>query len=220
MAEINETALKKRAKQLLVAMTQRDRYIYALSPKVDDRNTVAVIAALLSDRAIPQVADEADGRVVKYATEGGAQFIVFDHRELEIVFVEASGSGVIPVMQEMLQRTGFIAQSKLLGVALDVVRDDAARALRVLAHMAVAWDEDWTDLFVLHLASPDMVVRRSAIDALTLAAMVAQEFGPARELLAEAARREKMPKLAEVIADAERVVGAAAGDPIDLTALS
>jgi hypothetical protein len=221
MTLLAETALKKRAKQLLVAMTERERYVYALPRLTNEKNSALVIAAVMDERAIPRAADDADGKVVRYASDASAQFIVFDHAELDVVFIEASGGGgVVPTMQQILEHTGFVAQSKLLGVALDVGRADAPRALQVLAHMVVAWDDDWTDLFLLHLASPDPLVRRSALDALTIAAMVAQETQAARELLAEAARREKMPKLAAAIADAERVLGALAGDAIDISQLS
>ena len=38
-----------------------------------------------------------------------------------------------------------------------------------------------------------------------------------KQLLQEAARRETMPRLAEAIADAQRVVAAGAGEPVDMS---
>jgi hypothetical protein len=76
--------------------------------------------------------------------------------------------------------------------------------------MVVAWDGDWGDLFLLHLASPDPVVRHDAVTAITVAAMVARDAGPAPELLAEAGRRESYPKLKETIDEAMKCVAAIA----------
>jgi len=50
---------------------------------------------------------------------------------------------------------GLLRQSTLLGTAADVRDPRPPKALRTLAHMVVAWDEDWGDLFLLHLAAPD-----------------------------------------------------------------
>ena len=110
----------------------------------------------------------------------------------------------------LLGKTGFFAQTALLESAFDVATPDARKALLTLAHMVVAWDDDWADLFLLHLASPDPVVRHDAVTAVTVAAMVARDKGPVPELLAEAARRETYPKLKETIADAQKVVAALA----------
>ncbi len=112
-------------------------------------------------------------------------------------------------------RTGFYAQSALLGVALDVRDTEAPKALRTLAHMVVAWDEDWGDLFLLHLAAPDPVVRHDAVVALTVAVMVAHDAGPAPALLDEAIRREKFPKLKETMHEALNVVRAVTGGAVD-----
>ncbi len=76
--------------------------------------------------------------------------------------------------------------------------------------MVVAWDGDWADLFLLHLASPDPIVRHDAVTAITIAAMVARDRGPAPELLAEAAKRESYPKLKETIDEALQCVTAIA----------
>jgi hypothetical protein len=69
---------------------------------------------------------------------------------------------------------------------------------------------------LLHLASPDATVRRRAIDALTLAALVAGDTAPALELLREGRARERFPKLAEVYDDAVRVLEAFDGKPVEV----
>ena len=80
--------------------------------------------------------------------------------------------------------------------------------------MVVGWDEDWSDLFLLHLASPDPVARHEAVLGLTTAVMVAHDAGPAKELLEEAHKREKFPKLKDTIAEAMQVVSGMTGGPV------
>ena len=109
---------------------------------------------------------------------------------------------------------GFYAQSTLLGTAADVRDPEAPKALRTLAHMVVTWDEDWGDLFLLHLAAPDPVVRHDATVALTVAVMVAHEAGPAPALLEEALRREKFPKLKQTMTEALDLVRGLTGGAV------
>jgi hypothetical protein len=129
--------------------------------------------------------------------------------------VSASGASVVPVLSKVLDQTGFYAQSQLLRTALDVQDHEASKALRTLAHMVVVWDEDWSDLFLLHLASPDPVARHEAVLAVTLAGMVARDPGPAMALLGEALRRETYPKLAETMREAVGTLGASTGGPVE-----
>ena len=82
--------------------------------------------------------------------------------------------------------------------------------------MVVGWDEDWSDLFLLHLASPDPVVRHDAVVGLTVAVMVAHDAGPAPDLLDEAIRREKFPKLKETMTEALNVVRGVTGGPVEI----
>ena len=93
---------------------------------------------------------------------------------------------------------------------------EAGKALRTLAHMVVAWDEDWSDIFLLHLASPDPIVRHDAAIATSIAAMVARDPGPTIALLEEAKRREKFPKLAETIRDVLNMIRGMAGGPVEI----
>jgi hypothetical protein len=74
--------------------------------------------------------------------------------------------------------------------------------------MVVAWDEDWADLFLLHLASPDPSVRHDAALATVVAAFSARQVEPARSLLEEAQRREAFPKLKETLGEAVQAVAA------------
>jgi len=134
-----------------------------------------------------------------------------------VLLLEAQGSGAPPILAKILDVTGFLAQSELLRVALDIHGERTSKALRVLAHMVVAWDEDWSDLFLLHLASPDPVARHEATLAVSVAAMVARDPGPANALLDEALRRERFPKLRETMAEARRMIEAMSGAPVEIT---
>jgi hypothetical protein len=212
MVHVTEAALKERARSLLVGMTERSRWVYALP-----RDSFSQVCELLESEGLPKVADDAEGKVVRHVTENEtAAFVVFDNAELDVVLVEAEGDAAVPTMQKLLEITGFLPQSKLWGDALDIGGPRATRSLKILAHMAVAWDEDWTDLFLLHLASPDATVRRDALTATTLAAMVARDAQPAIELLEEARRREKFPKLAESLDEALQVLRRLDGQALDL----
>jgi hypothetical protein len=188
-------------------MTDRGRWIYALPPA----ETREHLARTLGDHGFAIGDVDAAAKVNKWSNAGAtASFVVLERDDLEVTLVEAQGGDAAEPLGVLLGKTGFFAQSALLESAFDVATPDARKALLTLAHMVVAWDEDWADLFLLHLASPDPVVRHDAVTALTVAAMVARDKGPAPELLAEAARRETYPKLKETIEDARKCVAALA----------
>jgi hypothetical protein len=213
MPRPTETALKGRARALLEAMTARARWIYAL-PRGEGPAAVAAIAAA---HGLAREEEDTGAGASRYADEkGSASLVLFDSADLDVTLVEAAGPEAPEVLAEILDRTGFYAQSTLLGVALDVKDGEAPKALRTLSHMVVAWDEDWSDLFLLHLASPDPVVRHDAVLALTVAVMVAHDAGPAPALLDEAIRREKFPKLKETMTEAQSVVRGLAGGPVEV----
>jgi hypothetical protein len=130
--------------------------------------------------------------------------------------VEATGPEAPEGLAKVLDHTGFYAQSQLWKTALDVADAEAPKALKTLAHMVVAWDEDWSDLFLLHLASPDPVVRHDAAMAHTTATLVARDPGPALRLLEEAKQREKFPKLRATLDEAIQVISGLHGGPIAL----
>jgi hypothetical protein len=199
-------ALQARARALIAAMSERARWIYAVprSPR-----------ALLEAEGLRCEQDDAAAGVCRLvAAKGRAAFVVFDNAALGVTLVEAEGEDAPPILARVLEATGFCAQSQLLQAALALREPEASRALRILAHMVVAWDEDWSDLFLLHLASPDPVARHEAALSLTLAAMVARDAGPARALLGEALRRERFPKLRETLEEALWVVEAATGGAV------
>jgi hypothetical protein len=201
------TALKARARTLLERMTDRQRWIYALPP-IETREHLPKV---LTARGFAIQETEAEGKVAKWTNaDGSASFAVLERDDLDVVLVEAAGPGAVEPLQALLGKTGFFAQSALLESAFDVATDDARKALLTLSHMVVAWDGDWGDLFLLHLASPDPIVRHDAVTALTVAAMVARDRGPAPELLAEAAKRETYPKLKDQIEEASKCVAALA----------
>ena len=192
---------------MLERMTDRARWIYALPPVETARH----LSKTFGDHGFVVREVDADGKVTKWSNDRStASFVVLEKSELDVTLVEAQGGDAVAPLGALLQKTGFFAQSTLLRSALDVATEDARKALLTLAHMVVAWDDDWADLFLLHLASPDPVARHDAVTALTVAAMVARDKGPAPELLAEAARRETYPKLKETIEDAQKCVAALA----------
>ncbi len=212
MPRPTETALRGRARALLEAMTERARWIYALP-----REAAAAVRAVALARGLR--AEEEESGAARFADEAGAASLVtFDSAELDVLLVEATGPEAPPILADILEKTGFYTQSALLGVALDVRDSEAPKALRTLAHMVVAWDEDWGDLFLLHLASPDPVVRHDAVVALTVAVMVSHDAGPAPALLDEAIRREKFPKLKETMVEALNVVSGVTGGPVEVKA--
>jgi hypothetical protein len=188
-------------------MTARDRWIYALPP--DD--AAQHVAPTLEAHGFSTENVEAEAAVAKWQKAGSAAgFAIFERTDLDVVLVEAHGGEAVEALGALLGKTGFYAQSTLLSSAFDVGSEDAQKALLTLAHMVVAWDDDWADLFLLHLASPDPIVRADAVTAVTIAALVARDKGAAPELLAEAARRESFPKLKETIEQARELVEAIA----------
>lgn len=233
----SDSALRARARTLLEAMTERARWIYAVprdpggaaadpaaageagEPGEAGSPSVRPPArAMLEARGLRCEDEDAGGRVARYANDrGDASFVVFDSPELGVLLLEAEGSGAPPILGEVLAVTGFLAQSELLRTALDVQGSRAGKALRVLAHMVVAWDEDWSDLFLLHLASPDPVARHEATLAVSVAALVARDPGPTKALLDEARRRERFPKLRETMDEALRLIEAMTGGPVEIT---
>lgn len=209
-----DTALKGRARVLLEAMTERARWMYAV-PR--DEGEAASARAILEEQGLRvEDADDKVGVVRLASSNDKAAFVLFDSPDLEVLLVEATGTGAPELLSKVLERTGFYAQSQLLRTALDVRDPEASKALRTLAHMVVAWDEDWSDLFLLHLASPDPISRHDAAMALTVATMVARDPGPALALLEEAKRREKFPKLKDTLEEAIQVIAGVSGAPVAL----
>lgn len=208
-----DTALRARARQLIEMMNERGRFIYAIP---DDSAHHAKPLALAAGFTLDE--EDEGAKVARLTSPAGGSLVVFASPELDVTFIEARGEAAPEALANILEKTEFYAQSTLLAVALDVNDPEAPKALRTLAHMVVAWDEDWSDLFLLHLASPDAVVRHEAVAATTIAAMVAADIGPAKELLREAERREKFPKLKETIGEALQLLEAAVGGPVALDA--
>jgi hypothetical protein len=188
-------------------MTDAGRWIYALPPR---EATKHLTRTFTSHGFAVRETDEG-AKVSKWSNAADtASFVVLERDDLEVTLVEAQGGDAVAPLAMLLKETGFFAQSALLSSAFEVATEDARKALLTLAHMVVAWDDDWADLFLLHLAAPDPVVRHDAVTALSVAAMVARDKGPSPELLAEAARRETYPKLKETIEEARKLVEAIA----------
>ncbi len=187
---------------MLVAMTEREQWIYAVP-----RGAFAQLGERIEAAGVKRVETADEGRVVRFGEDDRCRFVLLECEPIDATLLQGSGEGAVPLMKALLDEHGFVPQSVLWNEALDVGQPKlASRALRTLAHMMVAWDEDFVDLFLLHLASPDAVARHEAVAAVTLAAMVARDVQPALDLLREARAREKFPKLAETIDEALEVL--------------
>jgi hypothetical protein len=206
-----DTALRARARGLVEAMTERARWIYAVPRAIGDAHAASIIEAC---GLVCEERDEA-AKVARYANDSRkATMVTFSHVELDVMLLEAAGPEAPEVVRRVLDKTGFYAQSDLLRTALDVHHPETTLALKTLAHMVVAWDEDWSDLFLLHLASPDPIARHGAVLAVGVAVLVAREPGPALALLEEARRRERYPKLRDTMGEAIQMIHAATGGPV------
>jgi hypothetical protein len=194
-------------------MTERARWIYAVPRGPGE----PAVRAMLEAEGLRCEQEDAGARVARLENDRRtATFVLFDSPELEVMLIEASGGDAAVVLARVLDKTGFYAQTQLLKTALDLKSPEKSKALRTLAHMVVAWDDDWSDLFLLHLASPDPVARHEAAIALSIAAMVARDPGPAVHLLEEARRRETFPKLRETISEALSLIQGTTGGPIEI----
>ncbi|MCC6523577.1 MAG: hypothetical protein IT373_13050 [Polyangiaceae bacterium] len=211
-----DAALRPRAHAMLAAMSVRGRWIYALPRRAD---TAARLGALLGEAGLS--ATRAEGEVGQWDDpRGAARFVVYDAAALGVVLVEATGAAAPAPLARALERLGFVPQTELWARALELVTPEARRALRLLAHMTVQWDEAWTDVFLLHLASPDPVTRCDAATSVVIAALVAGDRGPACTLLRHAQALEKLPKLAAFMGDALRSLTHCATGPCGTTAES
>ena len=199
---------------LLEAMTERAHWVYALPPA-----SVPQVELALAEGGFALVEQASEGGVRRFQDASAeASFVLYPSDVLEVLLVDVAGVKAVEVLAKILDSSGFYAQSQLLGTALDVRDPEAPKALRTLAHMVVAWDEDWTDAFLLHLAAPDPVIRHEAVASLSVAALVARDAAPATALLHEAARRERFPKLKETMLEAVGVLEAALGKPVEIAA--
>jgi len=200
----NEADLKERARVMVTRMMDVGRVVYAV-PFATGRE--AMESAV---RASGLELAETDGEaaVSKWTVrdgekrESGDLLVLLEREDLGVFIFELRGEGAIERARTILERVPFVPQSRLLAQAIDVASPDAPKALLVLAHSVVVWDDDWGDLFLLHLASPDPIARHNAVAATFLAAMASDARQEARALLKEAHARERYPKLRETIEDA------------------
>jgi len=192
-----------------------ERIVYAVPSSIERAKVEAAIESAglhLREVAAPPLMDAKDDwkdDVTRWTDDtGDDELVLLERVDLGVRIFEVRGPGAFDRARAVLERVPFVPQSKLLREAIDVASPDAPKALLVLAHQCVRWDDDWGDLFLLHLASPDPLARHNAVRCTFLAAMVSGARASAVELLKEAARREKFPKLKETIEDAiERLGG-------------
>jgi len=195
-------ALLDRARSLLVHMHGVERWAYAL-----DIGVRARLEKAAEEAAYALVERDEEGKVCRYEAIGpdgvDSTLVALERSDLGLILVQAYGPGTPDRLRKVIESTGFVPQSQLLRHAYDLAgAEEASKALTALAHMVVAWDEDWTDLFLLHLASPDPVARHTACLATVVAALCAGAREPALTLLQEARSRERFPQLGETLAQA------------------
>lgn len=200
MKSLSEDDLKDRARELVHRMHDVERWAYAID--VDAAATSLMRA--IEDAGYWLAERDVAAKVVRYEVEDSPEdgLVTLERTDLGLVLLQAFGPTTPDRLGPILERTGFVPQSRLLRDAYMVGDRRASRGLVALAHMVVVWDDDWGDLFLLHLASPDPVARHEAALATVIAALSARQAEPARSLLSEALDRESFPQLRETLAQA------------------
>jgi hypothetical protein len=176
-----------------------ERWAYAV-----DVAQAAPLSSGIAAAGYRVVEEDAGARVTRYEAEGSPPdaLVTLERPDLGVFVLQAYGPGTVDRLGPVLEASGFVPQSLILGRAYAVGEPAASVALSTLAHMVVAWDEDWADLFLLHLASPDPVARHEAALATVVAAFSSRQVEPARTLLSEAASRETFPRLRDTLSEA------------------
>jgi hypothetical protein len=181
-----------------------ERWAYVIDGSVPKETWTAAVL----DAGYRVAEEDAPAKVMRYeaahSSEGSPPdtLVTLERQDLGVVILQAYGPTTVDRLGPVLERTGFVPQSRLLGEAYAVGSPAASHALTTLAHMVVAWDEDWADLFLLHLASPDPVARHDATLSAVVAAFSARQQEPAKSLLQEALRRESFPRLKDTLLEA------------------
>jgi hypothetical protein len=150
MRKPSDTALLHRARALVQTMSNEGHFVYAV-PIEAAREALATCPA--------------------------AGVTVRVHDELAVALVEAEGVDAARSLAALLERTGFYAQSTLLASACEGGTDDARKALVTLAHMVIAWDDTWRELFGSFARSSDPLDRKAAAEALAVASARAGDPG-------------------------------------------
>jgi hypothetical protein len=207
-----ETALRTRARTLLEAMHERGRWIYAVPCETAQEHCRSLLEAeglLLAPaeaREASHGGHEGEGGSQEessplhfQATRGETRVLVREEPELEVTLIDAAGPDAPALLAALLEKTGFFAQSTLLGTAHDLDSPEASAALATLASMVVRWDGRWADLFAAHLASTDEAQRLAAAHALRTARAVAGSSKELGAFLDEARANAKSPALGEAL---------------------
>lgn len=206
MKSLSRADLLERARELVHRMHDVERWAYAIDFAAGDR-----LAAALANAGYRMTEHDEEAHSTRFEAGEGAALdvlVTLGREDLGVILLQAYGPTTVDRLGPVLETTGFVPQSKLLGEAYAVGEPGAPAALTTLAHMVVAWDDDWADLFLLHLASPDPVARHDAVMATVVAALLARQKEPACSLLTEALARETFPKLKETLIEAVTVASA------------
>jgi hypothetical protein len=201
--------LLARARELVHRMHDVERWAYAVDVATPD------LGPSLLGAGYGVAEEDSAAKVVRYEGPGTPPdtVVTLERTDLGVFVLQAYGPTTVDRLGPVLEKTGFVPQSKLLAEAYAVGEPRASAALTTLAHMVVAWDEDWADLFLLHLASPDPVARHEAAMATVIAAFSARQAEPAKTLLSEALARESFPKLKHTLIEAVAAVERLAEPP-------
>ncbi len=195
--------LLERARELVHRMHDVERFAYA----IDLTRAQAALAPALTLAGYAVAEEDREAKVTRYEAGSPPDTVVaLERLDLGVFVVQAFGPTTVDRLGPVLETTGFVPQTKLLAEAYAVGEPRASAALTTLAHMVVAFDEDWADLFLLHLASPDPVARHEAVLATVVAAFSARQVEPAKTLLSHARTRETFPKLERTLIEAVAAV--------------
>jgi hypothetical protein len=196
--------LEERARELVHRMHDVERWAYAIDATLPG----ITLTEAIEDAGYRLGEADALAKVARYEVEGSPYdtLVTLERPDLGVVLLQAFGPTTPDRLRSILERTGFLPQSRLLGEAYAIGSPRASQALTALAHLVVVWDDDWADLFLLHLASPDPIARQDAVRATVIAALSAHQAEPARALLSEALGRESFPQLRDTLVEAVAVV--------------
>ena len=199
------------ARRMLADMSERARWIYALprSPR-----TLRVVTARLAAAGAGRLRQKsAASWVVEHVTGSErCRLGAYDSADLNCLLLLGEGAEAPPVLAGILEHTGFLPQSRLWDEALATARPGAPRALAILAHMCVAWSEEYADLLRRHLEADDENVRGQAVDSLCVAALLAAEPVRGAQLLQAVKQREMSPEVADKASAAADLLRAVAGE--------
>jgi hypothetical protein len=166
MRKPSDTALKRRARELIEQMSRQARFVYALPIEAAREAGEGI----LTGHGLVLT-----GERIWANPERTVRITLTVHDALAVALVCAEGVDAAAPLAALLERTGFYAQSALLASACEGGTDDARKALATLSHMVIAWDDSWRQLFDSFARSKDPLDREAAAEAFAVASAKAGE---------------------------------------------